>query len=423
MRKRAELVALISLVIVILALSSLSRPPDGAGEQQSPERIIRSSYKTYPDGYLALYLTLDELKLRPQRQIRPLSMLPDRGVLLAMDPYRTEADAKEGRDLMAWVARGNYALIAVEHHPEFLDLLAGANATRPAAPEPPNPLVESAPDPAGALPVTLSSVETTSARAVSASSPFGGSLPALRVRSSFRFPARGGILPPALRTLAGGEPAPLYRDAHGLVAAYSPIGRGGIVWCCSPWSFSNAGLTEGGNLDFVLALINRQPSGPVLFDEYHHGYGAGMTVIDLLPTLGKTGLAQLLLALALLCLLLAWRFGPYRLPAGERYTRSRAEYLTSMAGLLQRARATPLVRDRLTQHLRRELGRRLGLPAHTPLPALRDANAAHPAVDAGALAHILQQLAVLESQSRPDQEVLFRLTGDVHRLLQRKRSV
>ena len=157
----------------------------------------------------------------------------------------------------------------------------------------------------------------------------------------------------------------------------------------------------------------------MIFDEYHHGYGAGMSVWSLTPSPTKLGILQLAGALLLLLITLAWQFGPPRVPADERFSRSRAEYLTSMAGLLQRARATHVVRDRLVAMLQRELARRLGLPAQADHAQVLAANKANPVMDHAALEHVLQQIVALQQQQRPTAEALLRSSRAAHRLLHR----
>jgi len=214
---------------------------------------------------------------------------------------------------------------------------------------------------------------------------------------------------------------PLYRDEFGAVAAYTRIGRGGIVWCTSPWSFSNQAIAQEQNLEFVLALARLDPQAPILFDEYHHGFGAGMSVWTVAPPLTKLGIAQLALALLLLLITLAWRFGPQHLPVEERFTRSRAEYLTSMAGLLERTQATHVVLQRLRLRVARAVSRRLGRAADTAFYQLRQANAQIHAFDPALLDLVTRRLEQLEG-TRPDVAVVYQLAVQVERLLARRKG-
>ncbi|MHB9023982.1 MAG: DUF4350 domain-containing protein [Armatimonadota bacterium] len=427
MRARYELLALVLIVAFLAGLAAVSHREDIDTEQlQQRENVLRSSYRTFPEGYRALYLTLGKLDIPVIRLIRPYQLLPARGLLIVADPYRNAISVDEARRLLKWLRAGNHALIITELHPKTLIELGGKDV--PGDPVPlkiegrlylhdaeredwwnNEPWWEKArwlkEDQAHPAPAIVPSFLATTA-------------PALQIKSIFRFPATQP-LPEPISGKVGGA-VPLYRDERGVAIAYSAVGDGGIVWCCSPWSFSNQGLAAGTNLDFVLALARLQPGAPVILDEYHQGYGAGISVWTLAPTMTKLGILHGVAALVLLLVTLAWRFGLPRLPAEERFARSRAEYLTSMAGLLERARATHVVRDRLSTLLRRELGRRLGLSAHAPPERFLEANTRTQVVEAAGLERVMRHLATLEHQQRPAPEAVYRLAVDIQRLLHRK---
>ena len=429
MRRHFELLALFALVIFIVAMTTITRREDFDDSQNAPNRVIRSSYRTLPDGYKGLYLTLEELRYPVHRQIRPYSLLPKHGLLIIADPHKQNITPYELRRLRSWLQQGNMAIILLEHHPDCFSPNDNVNM---------QPQADDEDDPSAVPLAHASPADTTTATAVNGGgsldphvAPVLHSVPSLTVQSTKRLSSRrNGMpsqqmldlhdLPPALQSDIQ-TARPLYADERGVVMAYSPIASGGIVWCSSPWSFSNAGLPEGKNLDLLLALADRRPGGPIIFDEYHQGYGAGMTVWNIAPALTKLGVGQIVLALVLLLLTLSWRFGASRLPAEERFARSRAEYLMSMATLLQRARATQLVRDRLNTMFRRELSRRLGVPMSASLEQFEAANAVHQVVSPEALAQVWQQFDQLEYQQRPRPEVVFRLAQQVHRLLHHKK--
>lgn len=421
MRLRGEIIVLLLIVTVILTLAVLARRESPASGE--PEKLVHSSYRTLPEGYKALYSTLQELGYPVQRLVRPYVKLPAHGLLIVADPYLTPVSDYEGRELTAWLSRGNTALLILAEHPDMAGALiphSKAEILHMGDSESSSPLQRHAAEeesegiftrtwwhgalqdkPSLATPVIASFLSRTA--------------PELYVQSPYRFPARQP-LPERLAAAVGGA-VPLYHDRFGVAVAYSAVGAGGIVWCCSPWSFANAGLPKGHNLDFVLALANLQPEAPVIFDEYHHGIGTGVSLWTLAPTVTKWGLVQSALALALLLVLLAWRFGPPRLPLDERFTRTRAEYLTSMAGLLQRVQATHVVRDRLANLLRRQLSRRLGIPPQADFTLFLTVNAQLHAVEQQSLERIIAQMTLIEQQPRPDEYVLLRLANDIQRLL------
>lgn len=419
MRRRLELLALALVIVAVVVLSAVSRKAGSDDNHTDPELLVRSSYYTYPEGYKALYLTLQELGYPVSRQSRPYALLPPHGIVIIADPYRAGITVYESRQLFAWLGQGNTALVLVERHPRMLADLTATTGGAPADEE-----AHGAEPPAINAGWEMQFASVTPATPTLAH-PLGGNWPAdapdLQVLSSCRFP-RQELLPRALMAKLGNT-HPLYADASGVVALSSQLGSGQIIWCCSPWSFSNAGLEENqrladaSNLDVLLALIDARPDRPIVFDEYHHGYGAGMTVLSLAPSATRWGLAQLALVLLLMLALAAWRLGPIRLPASARYTRSRAEYLTSMAGLLQRAGATDMVLARLDLQLKRDMSRRLGLALSSEPAQILAANAVNRAVDQSRMTAIFQRVTALRAHRRPDEESLLQLAADIHALL------
>ena len=434
MRNGKELLALVALLAVMIAIATFSfrEESNPFASNAAPQR---SSYHSSSQGYKAAMLTMQALDIPVHRQIRPFSLLPASGALLVADPTRTPVSVMEGRALLHWVRRGNHALIFLESDSALLAALTGfetAVEPQPQGGAPNTPLWLQQWDkqfypqrltPMEMLETVASGKEPpeakiSTARAI-APTFFTQRAPTLHVKSLARFPEKHPL--PAQVAARFSRVTPVYADARGIVAVYAQSGKGGMLFCSSPWTLANQGISEGHNLDLLLAMVDTHPSAPLIFDEYHHGYGANMSVWNLAPAKVKLGIAHVALALALLVALLSWRFGAIRLPAEDRYTRSRAEYLASMAGLLQRARASSMVAQRLHAQLSGELARRLRMPAHAPLPALLAANDRFPVVERGALARVAQQLALVQAQPRPDIHQLLRLARDVHQLLQRER--
>jgi len=415
MRRREEIVALVLVMAALAALLVLRRPDQMQAAEWVPARMVRTSYGAMPGQYKALYLTLGRLGYHTRRLLRPYPLLPPRGLLIVADPYKVPISAFEARRLFDWIRRGNHALVLVEHHAELLTALNGHPPDEADQQDSEADDEDTAPAPQGGWQVLPSVGDDAAATAIATAPSFlSAAAPALRVASHVRFSAVP--LPEELRALTG-VTVPLYRDRQGTCVAYSAVGEGGIVWCCSPWSFSTAGLREGNNLEFALALANLHPQDPVIFDEYHHGFGRNMSLWSLAPLYTKLGIAVCALALCLLLYTLGWRFGPPRLPDAERFTRSRAEYLTSMAGMLERIGATHLVYQRLCRRLRQALGHRLNLSATLPWGKLLEANQQHPVVEHVTLERLVTRLTALESVRRPDPEVLCRLAGEIARLL------
>jgi hypothetical protein len=429
MRKQTEILLLLGLIAFFVLVVVLSHR-EGVDLTQAHAAIAqRSSYRTMPEGYKALYLTLEKLGYPVHRQTRAFNELPPAGgLLIVADPFfRRTMALKEGEELTSWLRQGNHALVALEYHAEFLYGMLGSEKENDAQAQraeldqmdgtwfreismPKLPVTPPIPMAPIVMPYTTAKPIVPSFLAEQA--------PKLDTYSYRRFQSDIPLTSEQIDRI--GSVVPLYQDGKGVVVAYSAVGQGGIVWCASPWSFSNAGLSSADNLAFVLALANLKPGAPVIFDEYHQGFGNKMTVWSLLPKLAKLGVLQLAAALLLLFLTLAWRFGPAQLPEEERFSRSRAEYLTAMAALLERARATHVVRERLSVLLRRELARRLGVPPQAPAERFLTANAGHAVVDQDQLERVLRLLIHMEGQKRPDPEALLRLAGEMQRMLHQK---
>jgi hypothetical protein len=79
-----------------------------------------------------------------------------------------------------------------------------------------------------------------------------------------------------------------------------------------------------------------------------------------------------------------------------------------------------VVHERLSALMRRELGRRLGIPPHAPPEHFIAANTRRQVVDPPTLERITRQLAVHEAQRRPEPFALLRLAGEIHRMLHKK---
>ena len=159
----------------------------------------------------------------------------------------------------------------------------------------------------------------------------------------------------------------LYGDAgSGVVVSWS-LGLGEIIWWADPTPLTNAGITLDDNLAFFLNSVSGRISDApreIYWDEYFHGQRA-----SLWSYIGRTslawGLAQCgLLALAVI-LTFSRRSGPIYAPA--RVSRlSPLEFVDTLGGLYERARASPTAVSVSRQRLRFLLARQLGLPSDTP---------------------------------------------------------
>lgn len=217
------------------------------------------------------------------------------------------------------------------------------------------------------------------------------------------------------------ESVPVYVDDRGQpVVALTRYGKGAFVLVSSGWLFSNKGLGEADNLAFVLNVVyaahaDKPSSAPrLLFDEYHHGYGARETLWTIAPTPVKLGLIQLTVALLLLVFSLSRRLtAPVPLPGQER---ARAEYLTSMATLLQRAGATGAALGQAHEAFRAQACSRLGLPAGAGTAAIVAAVRPRSRGLALRVKSALERAELLEAHRRPPVDLVLAAVQNLYTL-------
>lgn len=174
-----------------------------------------------------------------------------------------------------------------------------------------------------------------------------------------RLLTRGG----ALRQAAPERPRglPVAGDAVRTTAMSVPVGAGEVIVLGGPDVLENAGLDAGDHL----ALLSRLSTlGPLAFDER-------FLAAEPAPRSGPrralaAALGQALLATAVLLLALGRRLGGVRAAAEPPESRTRLDYLASLADLYRRAGAERELAEEAWRHLRRTLDLRAGIPARLP---------------------------------------------------------
>jgi Domain of unknown function (DUF4350) len=350
----------LGLLILLALLFSLGRTaaPDAGVPEVTP---LRSTYRARPSGLRALYLTLEQLGYRPRRHHQTLEHLSEDGALVIAEPP-IDLAPREWEAVVHWVERGNLLLLFSDSghlfEPDEHPAVSVPTAPTTAAPVQPVPVVAGA---RSHVVQALYRIDTESWSPVRPDGVFRAGPRRRRAAPPRLFPAR-----PVL---------PLYADAIGPVLCFSRWGRGTVILSCSPWSLSNEGIARGSNLALFLNLLDAYgPAArtggaagtlgkrrPIFFDEYHQGQGDAGGPLSLLPPVARTGVAQVVVALLLLVVAVAWRFGAI-VPTEALARRTRAEYLAAMTTLFRRARALELVAGKLKVETERELARSLGLP-------------------------------------------------------------
>jgi len=145
---------------------------------------------------------------------------------------------------------------------------------------------------------------------------------------------------------------------HGVVVSY-PFGRGRVIWWASADPLTNSGITQQSNLQLFLNSIGSEPSRAVLWDEYFHE-GEVTLLESLLASPLKWSLPQLALLAAAVVLTYSRRFGPvHTLPRSAPM--ATLEFVETLGGLYQRARASELPIEVAYERFRHLLFRKLGI--------------------------------------------------------------
>jgi hypothetical protein len=192
-------------------------------------------------------------------------------------------------------------------------------------------------------------------------------------------------------------------------------GRGKVYLTSHVFAFTNEGLRDRANAALVYNLLRDvPPGGQILFDEYHHGFIEP-------PDPGRLLLRSpwgwaLLYAAGIILAFMALGGRAFGVPlplADARPRRSTAEYVTSMANLLRRARQ----RGPIAQHYHDELKRRLARPyainpAQGDLAFTREL-ARYREIDQDALFEVLKGL----NRDPSGERELVRLVGEADKWL------
>ena len=288
--------AAVALVILLAALALLrgpaSAPPDLG--------TAPTSYSYGPAGLRALYLLLRSENRAVQRWTLPYRYLPRRGFLVIDQPQGFSARSRAA--LTRFLARGNGAWLITSRMSLLQAFLSRPGRLVTAKPLPARPLL------------------------------LAGRLAGVRrvvVDTPWRLPTWQPV--PAVDWLG---------DPQGPILAAVPVDRGVLYLSTDPAPLANAYLGHADDLRLTLNLLAARP-GPILFDEYHHGYRSPLPTSGSAPTVPAWIWALLIQGLAVVALIF-WRvgrrFGPVVGSAAPSFPWA-GEYVLSMARLLQRSGA------------------------------------------------------------------------------------
>ncbi len=131
-------------------------------------------------------------------------------------------------------------------------------------------------------------------------------------------------------------------DAHGIILAREPYGKGQVWFVADPMLFSNMLIQEADNAPVAVSMIAESRGGEssrILFDEYHLGFVQTRSFVDA----ARTPVGKALLYLGLVAVLAVGsagaRFGRARSAHGTIGVSQRA-FVRALAGLWQAGGAT-----------------------------------------------------------------------------------
>lgn len=300
------------------------------GETQNIE--VPTTYSTGSGGAKAAYLLLEQSGYNVQRWERPMAELPDQSekVLIIAEP--SEAPTRAGREgLEKFLSNGGHVVAAGMFAGIFL------------------PEGGSVPDPIAGM----------TWKKISA-----------RVPSAITRAAPEITLSPEAFWISKKMAVPLYGDGDKVMVVRYTYGKGEVLWWASATPLTNAGLKEPGNMEFFLACLGGRDK-QILWDEYIHGYRQTLAA-SVAHSQVKWLLMQLLIVSVAVLLTFSRRSGPV-FPATAEVRLSPLEFVNTLGGLYERARAASVAVDVCYQRFRYWLTRRLGLAGNAPVQELERA--------------------------------------------------
>jgi hypothetical protein len=198
---------------------------------------------------------------------------------------------------------------------------------------------------------------------------------------------------------------PLAVTPRGAVAGEKSVGDGRLVVVASPSPALNAWLAEGGNLEFVLAMVGDET---VYMDEWSHGIGHSGTIIGIIQ---KAGLLPLIFQVIVALLIYVWSTMGHRRQDVEQPHRRRSsgEQIVTLGHLYSQSLSAADLAQRAHEEVIRRLSEALRC---TPANVSRRAALRGPAI-AQKVEHLLASRSrVLQPQDPSCPRCGYNLRGN-----------
>jgi len=307
--------------VLLTGASFLVAPPD------TLPRHDGSSYAVHQDGARAAYLLLQALGYRVDRSFEPVAAFahaPDRTLLVLASPSEAPSE-QDVRALRTFIERGGRVLATGPAGAAFLPGVprSGSKGGDP-RPGRPRPHVRALPS---AMTSGVREVDMPAAAApLPLSSPFV--------------------------VVYGTDEAPAVLSAR--------LEKGEAVWWADSTPLVNGAIDRPGHVELLVNTLGPPGDRTIVWDEFYHGHTRSFWSY-LSDTPFFFALLQLMGVAGLAFFSLGRRRRPIRLPVVEPRT-SPLEFIDTMGGLYERARASAAAVSTVYVHVRRRLAAALGLP-------------------------------------------------------------
>lgn len=335
----SDLWALIGLIVLFGGMSFLIAKTSPEMAEIVPHR---TTYSNRPGGYKAAYTLMQQRGLPVLRSnTRPGEWPKSVRVMITATPYNSSWDESTAKKALAWVEAGNTLIVTTDETEKndlttALHLKTNDRGERDVTVAPGQPLP---------LFARVSTVQ----------------LPGAIRWSSFPDQALS-LIRAKLRTKPGSKPAP--DESLPTLLAFTR-GKGRIFALSAPGVWENRTLDEADNARFLVQLVESQlPDGAaVAWDEFHQGYTREQSFWTVVGKPGQLAFYQIVA----ICLIAVYAAGRrFGLPRPEaNASRVSSEYVSSLADLYRRARASDAALLGVYTAFRRDLCRTLGVPTET----------------------------------------------------------
>ncbi len=339
MSARRDILILIGLFLALVLFIAY-----GPGRQPPAPASAPTTHSTSEEGAQALYEWVGRMGYEPERlEYREFSLEQSDSALIILSPPQA-VTPEQARTTLDWVEQGGTLILA-----DDTSALLGDN----------NALLAE-------LKVNIQVY--TGTVVIEQAAPLQPALDQPLV-SSANVQA-GRVLAPQRN-----DYAPLLGTPNELLVAGIHYGAGYVYMSATSYPFTNGGLRDEQNARLVLNMLRRvPPGGRILFDEIHHGYiQPPSTTTTVLGTPWGWAGTYAILAIAAYLVLSGRRFGRPIPLAEETQRRSSAEYIESIADLLQRGGKRAYVMQHYHQSIKRRLARSSGInPATEDVDFVRE---------------------------------------------------